>query len=529
MLTEFIIELESIAKDPTALELKERLNGCIDSLNRILTAYEEQNIDRGQEEIERFIHSFEEWPEINKYPVIKDLFTQYMPRVETYPNWLHNTTVIPAHLPAELVAYLGYFCPDQSLLRLSLSCTFFKNGLEMEVNKRKVVAADKIIYISTGSDCTFFVQADGTVWGCGRNNAGQLGLGHRENRYTPTQLPNLYNAKQVVTGFSHTLFLKEDGTVWGCGRNNVGQLGLGLRENQYTPTRLRNLSNVKQVIAGAGGHTLFFKEDGTVWGCGNNSYGQLGLSHRKQQVIPTQLPDLFDIKQVVAGAGGHTLFLKKDGTVWGCGDNSYGQLGSENIANQHNPIQLPDLFDIKQVIAGADHSLFLKEDGTVWGCGNNNSGQLGLGYKETQVTPTQLPDLFDIKQVAASFSYTLFLKEDGTVWGCGNNNSGQLGLGRKKVQVTPIQLPNLSDISQIIAGIDHTLFLKEDSTVWGCGNGDFGKLGSVMSGKNYSPIKLELALNGKRISSPERIEATRLPQAENGKQEDSPKLLCLMM
>ena len=78
-------------------------------------------------------------------------------------------------------------------------------------------------------------------------------------------------------GFTnYSLILKNDGTLWGCGRNNYGQLGLGDNTNRTTFTEIiTNADDIKLVYCG-GNHTLILKNDGTLWGCGCNTFGQLG-------------------------------------------------------------------------------------------------------------------------------------------------------------------------------------------------------------------------------------------------------------
>ena len=71
----------------------------------------------------------------------------------------------------------------------------------------------------------------------------------------------------------------------------------------------------------------------------------------------------------VAAGQYHTLALKNDGTVWACGDNSYGQLGDGTTTQRLTPVQVSSLTGITEVAGGYFHSLFLKNDSTVWACG----------------------------------------------------------------------------------------------------------------------------------------------------------------
>ena len=72
------------------------------------------------------------------------------------------------------------------------------------------------------SSChTLILKNDGTLWSTGWNANGQLCLGDFNNRTTFTQITaNADDIKSVYCGWNHTLILKNDGTLWGCGQNN---------------------------------------------------------------------------------------------------------------------------------------------------------------------------------------------------------------------------------------------------------------------------------------------------------------------
>ena len=292
------------------------------------------------------------------------------------------------------------------------------------------------------------LKNDGTLWGCGHNTYGQLGLGDTTDRNTFTEITtDTDDIKQIYCGHYHTLILKNDGTLWGCGYNGYGQLGLGDTNNRTTFTEITtNADDVKQVYCGYE-HTLILKNDGTLWGSGRNNWGQLGLGDTTDRTTFTEITtNVSDIKQVCCGHY-HTLILKNDGTLWGCGINGSGELGLGDNTNRTTFTQITTSADnIKSVCCGGYHTVVLKDDGTLWGFGYNSSGELGLGDSNHKYNFTQMTiDTNDIKQIYCCWGNTFVLKNDDTLWGCGWNNSGQLGLGDTASRYTFIQATTNTD------------------------------------------------------------------------------------
>ena len=303
------------------------------------------------------------------------------------------------------------------------------------------------------SEHSLILKNDGTLWSCGYNRYGQLGLGDTTNRNIFTQATtNADDIKSVYCGIFYTLILKNDGTLWGCGRNDYGQLGLGDTNSRTTFTQITtNTDNIKSIYCG-GNYTLILKNDGTLWGCGQNTDYQLGLGDNTNRTTFTQITTNTDnIKSVYCGYN-HTLILKNDGTLWGCGYNWYGNLGLGDRNYRYTFTEITtNTDDIKQVYCGNDHTIILKNDGTLWGTGYNLNGRLGLGDSDMRTTFTEITtNTDDIKLVYFSFDYTFILKNDGTLWGCGNNDYGQLGLGDTKYRTTFTQaITNGDDVKSL--------------------------------------------------------------------------------
>eukprot|EP00798_Chlamydomonas_sp_ICE-L_P009556 gene9556-biopygen8098 len=87
------------------------------------------------------------------------------------------------------------------------------------------------IYKGAAQDHSAYVR-NGEMFVYGRNDYGQLGLGHTSNTITvPTKVPGINNAALVACGEGFTLCVRTDGTAISTGLNDNGQLGIGSDAN----------------------------------------------------------------------------------------------------------------------------------------------------------------------------------------------------------------------------------------------------------------------------------------------------------
>ena len=340
------------------------------------------------------------------------------------------------------------------------------------------------------SSHSLILKNNDTLWSCGYNTYGQLGFGDATHRNTFTQMTNgIDDIKLACCGGYHTFVLKNDGTLWSCGYNTDGQLGLGDKTNKYAFTQATtNTDDIKSVYCGES-YSLILKNDGTLWGCGSSSSGQLGLGDTNARTTFTQITtNTDDIKSVSCGKD-YTFILKNDGTLWCTGYNAYGQLGLGDKNSRYIFTQVTtNADDVKLVSCGYNYTIILKNNGTLWGCGRNDYGQLGLGDKTNRTTFTEITtNVDDIKSVYCGSNHTLILKNDGTLWGCGCNDYGNLGLGDSASRTTFTQVTtNANNIKQVYCGAGHTLILKNDGTLWVCGYNDRGQLGLGKTSSKYT-------------------------------------------
>ena len=349
----------------------------------------------------------------------------------------------------------------------------------------------KVVQMDGGSGYSFIVYDDGSVYSCGQNDYGQLGLGDTTNRAIFAQVTTNVNndVKQVACGDAHTFILKNDGSVWSCGYNYNGQLGLGTSgssNNKTTFTQVTtNINNDVKQIACGNSYVFILKNDGSVWSCGYNNRGQLGLNNTTNKTTFTKVTTNInnDVKQIDCGTS-HTAILKNDGSVWSCCYNQYGTLGLNNNTDKYTFTQVTTNInnDVKQISCIANEIIILKNDGSVWGCGYNNYGQLGLGDTTKRTTFTQITT--NGKKISSNNCSMLILKNDGSLWGCGLNDGGQLGcdsdtgsmtaMNKSLTQVT-VNINN--DVNEIFCGYNHSLIIKNDGSIWVAGSNSKGQLG----------------------------------------------------
>ena len=170
-------------------------------------------------------------------------------------------------------------------------------------------------------------------------------------------------------------------------------------------------------IAASTSHSLAILTNGVIktWGgnlngeFGNGTYAQTvsnGVTHiacwdlanpntvTNGDLGPLQQSSDSDWVSVAAGTG-FTLALKANGTMWGWGDDTYGQLGFTNVSTNGGkypfPVQIGSNQQWKAVFAYAYSSFAIRNDGTLWGWGNNGGSVLGLGPAYTNMNGALVP------------------------------------------------------------------------------------------------------------------------------------------
>uniref|UniRef100_A0A665TWZ8 RCC1-like domain-containing protein n=1 Tax=Echeneis naucrates TaxID=173247 RepID=A0A665TWZ8_ECHNA len=216
-----------------------------------------------------------------------------------------------------------------------------------------------ITFFLMGQYLEIFLFTDGQVYTWGQDSRGQLGLGReRPSANSPQHVKSLSAAPlvQIAAGGEQSFALSVSGAVFGWGRNDRGQLGLGDKYN-ICPSNV----NISLFFLMGQYLEIFLFTDGQVYTWGQDSRGQLGLGRERPSAnSPQHVKSLSAAPLVQIAAGGEQSFaLSVSGAVFGWGRNDRGQLGLGDATGKKLKKTQHNYTKIIHVSSGMDHTAVL--------------------------------------------------------------------------------------------------------------------------------------------------------------------------
>lgn len=300
---------------------------------------------------------------------------------------------------------------------------------------------------------TFWLKTDGTIWVCGYNNSGALGLNlsyFGTARSSPTQIGSLTGWTSIEGNTGNNAGGIKNGELYMWGYGGGGRLGDNNTVSRSSPVQVGSLNTWSKLSIGYD-FSLAIKTDGTLWSWGVNGNGQLGQNSAVSRSSPVQIGSDTNWSECAAGVN-IAFAIKTTGSVWSWGQGSYGQLGQNDTVNRSSPTQIGSLLTWAKIITGFRSTLAIKTDNTLWGWGKNESGSLGLNSVIETSSPTQIGTLQDWSSVGMNDLTCMAIKTNGTLWGWGYNTRAAIGVGTTAAISSPVQVGSETNWTQAKGG-----------------------------------------------------------------------------
>jgi len=294
----------------------------------------------------------------------------------------------------------------------------------------------------------------------------------------------------VSAGTSHTMAINTDGSLWGWGVNSAGQLGIDEPIIVDVLTQI-STDNDWRVVSAGNEHTVAIKTDGSLWAWGCNFDGELGDgTHVVKRVLPTRIGTDTDWSIAEAGVC-YTAAIKTDGSLWAWGLGASVAFNDIEFYDIIVPTRVGSDTDWATVSTGFLEAVAIKTDGSLWGVTHDWSGL------------TQIGGDTDWETVSARMStHAVAIKNDGSLWAWGSNNTfGMLGDGTTVGKDIPTRIGADSDWQAASAGMIHSVAIKTDGSLWAWGSNTFGMLGDGTEENKLVPTRIGTAADWDMVSA----------------------------
>lgn len=372
--------------------------------------------------------------------------------------------------------------------------------------------------VSASDNTTYAIKADGTLWGWGSGEEGELAGTDVKLASVPKQMSTDTDWKAVYGARGCGFFLKENGTLWTIGSNEKGMSGVGDGLTKHTTlTQVGTDTDWECVYTSITWcYTVLAKKtNGTLWAWGAGETFALGTGKAENSAVPIQVGTDNDWKEASIG-NDHVLALKNDGSLWGWGFAPYGQL-----LNDATSVKVPTRLgtDTWAHVKAIDNASYgIKADGTLWAWGDNQRNLLGLDLNMDEVenendgtlanvkVPTQITAITaPVTQISGCEKARVALVE-GKIYTWGDNSNGALGNGKGQAlevgsgqyqyKPTEITLPESVVPTFISCGQLFTTLIDTEGALYGWGSNRWGQLGNYVdeTGMTFEPSPIQLGV-----------------------------------
>lgn len=298
----------------------------------------------------------------------------------------------------------------------------------------------------------FLISCEGAIGSQISNNASEQYAGSKmESEPVVTQEQEAIKVSVAIEDHyttnigdpSNLYHIDENNVLWGCGRNNFGQLGQGSQDYNFYKGMLKIAENVIHVDYSQEGFVIYLTEDYNLYGFGNAGTGALlrldefsskFYINGESYTVTEPILLMTDVLYACCGRD-DVVCIKSDRSVW-----TWGTVWYENGGYDFRGMPEKILDDAVWVTGGVYNHAALLSNGSVWTWGYNYSGNCGVkniplisepqkvaegtemvwtGRTEENVEHENIEDFDGVYE--RQMENTIIRKTDGTYWICGAN------------------------------------------------------------------------------------------------------------
>lgn len=360
--------------------------------------------------------------------------------------------------------------------------------LTADASTPTVVGTSSWTILNAGLRGFGIVRTDGRLFVTGNGDYGDFGSANVGPYHSPVQVgTSSWNFISADSSGSHVFGIKPDGSLWGWGLNTSGQLGDGTITTRLSPVQI-GASSWMSVNAG-GTHTLArtVEQKLFAWGAGLG-VGDLYNANRSSPVQIGVGSTFIDTGSSLS----YSAAIRSDNRLYMWGLNDYGQCGTDAVpGHRSSPVQIGVGESFVVASAGVSHGAAITTTGKLYTVGSQPAGQLGIGDNAPRPMFVQVGSS-SWTAVSCGRSHTLAVRSDRKLFGWGLGSSGQIG-----DDYLPLSSPVLIGAdtgslkwTAIADGGTHALSLREDGSLWVWGQNNVGQLGTGDINTVWSPIQL---------------------------------------
>lgn len=263
----------------------------------------------------------------------------------------------------------------------------------------------KVITLGSGS---MGLTLAGDIYSWGAGSSGELGLANSGTvRSSPTLVTGGFTwldiKSNISVGGSYVLALRNNGSMYGVGANDVGQLGTGDASNRDTfsnnagPAVGETFEQFFPPLTSTTNSCFAITNKGNTYGWGSNVGGVLGDGTNTFRSSPVLVVGGYKFKKIISTGGpsngsdllSSTYGLTFDGKIYAWGKNTEGGLGDGTSTPRSSPTLVIGGYTWADFYCNAHTSVFgLTTGGQIYAWGRNDQGALGVGDAVNRSSPT---------------------------------------------------------------------------------------------------------------------------------------------